>query len=79
MLSAPASAIGIVAANQILAADDTRLDRFLEGNRQELTALKQQGLQVFQRGELQCTQGHQGPEFTAASIRKRGERDSQEQ
>ncbi len=59
--------LAIQAYETTLVSDDTRLDRFLEGNRQALTALEQQGMQVFQRGNSQCTQCHQGPEFTAAS------------
>lgn len=55
-----------------LVSDNTRLDQFLEGNRQALSGLEQQGLQVFQGGRSQCANCHQGPEFTAASFSNAG-------
>ena len=60
--------LSIQAYEATLVSDNTRLDQFLEGNPQALSALEQQGLQVFQRGGSQCTQCHQGAEFTAASF-----------
>lgn len=60
--------LAVQAYESTLVSDNTRLDQFLEGNQQALSALEQQGLQVFQRGRSQCTQCHQGAEFTAASF-----------
>jgi cytochrome c peroxidase len=60
--------LAIQAYESTLVSDNTRLDQFLEGNTQALSALEQQGLQVFQQGRSQCTQCHQGAEFTAASF-----------
>ncbi|MEO8597069.1 MAG: cytochrome c peroxidase [Candidatus Solibacter sp.] len=59
--------LAIQAYEATLVSDNTRLDQFLEGNAQ-LTALEQQGMQVFQGGRSQCTQCHQGAEFSAASF-----------
>ena len=64
--------LAIQAYESTLISDATRLDRFLEGDRQALSALEQQGFQVFQQGNSQCTQCHQGPEFTAASYSNAG-------
>jgi uncharacterized protein (TIGR03437 family) len=64
--------LAIQAYESTLVSDNTRLDQFLEGNQQALTALEQQGLQVFQRGGSQCTNCHQGAEFTAASFTHAG-------
>ncbi len=61
-------ALSIQAYESTLISDNTRVDQFLEGKTQSLTQLEQQGLQVFQRNNSQCTQCHQGPEFTAASF-----------
>jgi cytochrome c peroxidase len=60
--------LAIQAYESTLVSDNTRLDQFLEGNRQALSTLEQQGLQVFQRGQSQCVRCHQGTEFTAASF-----------
>lgn len=60
--------LAIQAYESTLVSANTRLDQFLEGNPQALSALEQQGLQVFQRGRSQCTRCHQGAEFTAASF-----------
>lgn len=60
--------LAIQAYESTLVSDNTRLDQFLEGNQQALSALEQQGLQVFRRGGSQCTQCHQGAEFTVASF-----------
>lgn len=61
-------ALAIQAYETTLVSDDARIDQFLDGNQQALTALEQQGLQVFQRNDSQCTQCHQGAEFTGASF-----------
>ncbi len=60
--------LAILAYESTLVSDNTRLDQFLSGNPQALSALEQQGLQVFQRNNSQCTQCHQGTEFTGASF-----------
>jgi uncharacterized protein (TIGR03437 family) len=59
--------LAIQAYEATLVSDNARLDQFLEGNRQALSALEQQGMQVFQNNRSQSTQCHQGAEFTAAS------------
>jgi uncharacterized protein (TIGR03437 family) len=64
--------LAIQAYESTLVSDNTRLDQFLEGNQQALSALEQQGLQVFQDNRAQCTQCHQGAEFTAASYTESG-------
>ncbi len=60
--------LAIQAYESTLVSDNARVDQFLEGNTQALSALERQGLQVFQRNDSQCTQCHQGAEFTAASF-----------
>ena len=48
-------------------SDDSRFDRFSEGDGGALTAQEQTGMRLFQsRGE--CTDCHRGPEFTMASF-----------
>jgi cytochrome c peroxidase len=64
--------LAIAAYESTLVSDNTRLDQFLAGNQQALTALEQQGLQVFQNGRSQCTQCHKGTEFMAASFSSAG-------
>ncbi len=66
--------LAIQAYEATLVSDDSRFDRFAEGNRAALTALEQLGMQEFQSGGSQCTQCHQGPEFTAASFTNRARR-----
>lgn len=61
-------ALAIQAYESTLVSDNARIDQFLEGKPQSMSALEQQGLQVFQRNNSQCTQCHQGAEFTAASF-----------
>jgi cytochrome c peroxidase len=66
--------LAIQAYEAMLIADDSRFDRFMEGDTQAMTALEQQGMRVFQ-GASECHECHQGPEFTAASftnVRGRG-------
>ena len=60
--------LAIQAYESTLVSDNTRVDQFLEGRRQALTGLEQQGLNEFAGGGSQCTQCHQGAEFTAASF-----------
>jgi uncharacterized protein (TIGR03437 family) len=59
--------LAIQAYESTLISDNARADQFLEGNQQALSALEQQGLQVFRANRSQCTQCHQGGEFTGAS------------
>jgi len=66
--------LSIQAYEATLVSNDSRVDRFLEGNQQALSALEQQGLRDFQNGGSQCTQCHQGAEFTAASFSNAGRR-----
>lgn len=60
--------LAIQAYESTLISGNTRFDQFQEGNRQALTALEQQGLQVFQGGNSQCSTCHRGPEMTAAAF-----------
>ncbi len=60
--------LAIQAYEATLVSDDAPIDRFAEGNPNALTALQQAGLQEFVGGGSQCTQCHQGPEFTAAAF-----------
>ncbi len=64
--------LAIQAYETTLISNDSRLDQFLEGNTQALSALEQQGMREFLGGRSQCTQCHQGAEFTAASFRNIG-------
>ena len=59
--------LAIQAYESTLVSNDSPFDRFMEGNTQALTNFEQQGLQEFRGGGSQCTQCHQGGEFTAAS------------
>ena len=58
--------LAIQAYESTLIADDSRVDRFLEGQTGALTALEQQGLNEFRSGGSQCTNCHNGAELTAA-------------
>lgn len=60
--------LAIQAYEATLISNDSRVDQFLEGNTQALSALEQQGMREFLGGGSQCTQCHQGAEFTAASF-----------
>ncbi|MGC2697769.1 MAG: cytochrome c peroxidase [Candidatus Angelobacter sp.] len=50
-----------------LVSDNSRFDQFMEGNRNALTALEQQGLNRFQ-GKGGCINCHNGAELTDATI-----------
>ncbi|MCC5636486.1 c-type cytochrome [Nostoc sp. CHAB 5844] len=50
-----------------LIANDTPLDRFLEGNTTALNAQQQRGKQLFE-GKARCTTCHNGAELTRASV-----------
>jgi cytochrome c peroxidase len=59
--------LAVQAYEATLVSDDSRFDRFSEGNGNALTARQQSGLRLFRtRGE--CTDCHLGPEFTIASF-----------
>jgi cytochrome c peroxidase len=58
--------LAIQAYEATLVSDQSRFDRFSEGDRGALSAQEQAGLQVFQ-GRGECTDCHLGPEFTFAS------------
>lgn len=58
--------LAIQAYESTLVANDSRVDQFLEGNTAALTGLEQQGLNEFRGGGSQCTNCHNGAEFTAA-------------
>lgn len=60
--------LAIQAYERTLIANDSRVDRFLEGNQNALTAQERQGLTDFTTGGSQCTQCHMGPELSAASF-----------
>src|SRR4030095_933452 len=51
-----------------LISDDTRVDRYLEGDVGALSTIEEQGLNEFRRGGSQCTRCHQGPELSAAGF-----------
>jgi cytochrome c peroxidase len=58
--------LAIHAYEATLISDDTRVDRFLQGETTALTALEQQGLNEFRGGASQCTNCHNGPELSSA-------------
>ena len=59
--------LAVQAYEATLVSDDSRFDRFSEGDGSALTAQEQSGLRLFRtRGE--CTDCHLGPEFTIASF-----------
>lgn len=60
--------LAIQAYESTLISNDSRVDRFFEGDRTALTALEQQGLQEFQTGGAQCLNCHNGPETSAAAF-----------
>jgi cytochrome c peroxidase len=57
----------IQAYESLLVPDQTPLDRFLLGDRAQLTQSEQRGLSVFQ-GKGECSKCHSGPELTDASV-----------
>ena len=52
-----------------LISDDSRFDRFADGDKTQLTAQEQLGLAIFTSERAKCVSCHKGPEFTGASIR----------
>ncbi len=58
--------LAIQAYEATLIANDSRVDQFLEGQTSALTAQEQQGLNEFRNGGSQCTNCHNGAEFSAA-------------
>jgi hypothetical protein len=59
--------LALQAYQATLISDDSRVDRFFEGQTNALTALERQGLQEFQSNGSRCMNCHGGPEFTAAA------------
>lgn len=60
--------IAIQMYESTLVADDSRFDRFMDGDRTALTSLEQQGMNIF-TGKGHCTECHMGAELTDASVR----------
>jgi cytochrome c peroxidase len=60
-------AVAIQAYESTLVSDDTRLDRFLDGDTSALTSLERGGLRAF-GGQGRCDRCHQGAELTAAGV-----------
>ena len=52
-----------------LISNDSRFDRFADGNKTALTAQEQQGLAIFSSERGRCVNCHKGAEFTGASTR----------
>ena len=52
-----------------LVSNDSRFDRFANGDKTQLTAQEQLGLAVFTSERAKCVSCHKGAEFTGASIR----------
>jgi len=52
-----------------LISDDSRFDRFADGDQTQLTAQEQLGLAVFTSERAKCVSCHKGAEFSGASIR----------
>jgi cytochrome c peroxidase len=50
-----------------LVSDGSRFDQFMEGNRNALTSLEQQGMSAF-NGKGNCTRCHSGAELTDATV-----------
>jgi cytochrome c peroxidase len=55
-----------------LVSDDSRFDRFMEGDASALTAIEQSGLALFQ-GKAKCVACHSGPELTSAGTPQQAE------
>jgi cytochrome c peroxidase len=67
--------LAIQAYEATLVSNDSRVDQFLEGRTDALTMMEQQGLNLFRNGASQCTNCHNGAEFTAAGwsvVQRRG-------
>jgi len=58
--------LAIQAYEMTLVSDDSRFDRFADGDRRALTPVEQAGLAIFQ-GKGKCINCHRGPEFTGAA------------
>lgn len=58
--------LALQAYQSTLVADDSRVDRFLNGDTAALTAQEQAGLREFQSPGAQCNRCHGGAEMTAA-------------
>jgi cytochrome c peroxidase len=60
--------LAIQAYEATLVSDDSRFDRFEDGDRTALTTAERAGMQLFSGGRADCAQCHSGAEFTAASF-----------
>ena len=58
--------LAIQAYESTLVSNDSRVDRFLEGQSDALNATEQRGLIEFRDNGSRCTNCHNGPELTAA-------------
>jgi cytochrome c peroxidase len=59
--------LALQAYQATLNSDDSPFDRFMDGNRDALTAQEQEGMRLFQQGN-RCTECHNGAEFSAAAF-----------
>jgi hypothetical protein len=59
--------LAIQAYEATLISDDTRVDRYADGDSSALTGQELDGLNEFLSNDAKCTLCHGGPEFTAAS------------
>lgn len=59
--------IAIQMYESTLVANDSRFDRYMDGDRTQLTSLEQQGLNIF-TGKGHCSICHMGPELTDAAV-----------
>ena len=60
--------LSIQAYEATLVSDDTRYDRFADGDRAALTPQELNGLNLFVTNRGDCSTCHSGPEFTSASF-----------
>src|SRR5262249_39095477 len=60
--------LAIQAYESTLISDDTRFDRFADGDRTALTGQEQNGLNLFLTNRGDCSTCHAGTEFSAASF-----------
>jgi cytochrome c peroxidase len=63
--------LALQAYQATLNSDDSPFDRFMDGDRDAMSALAQEGLRVFQRGN-NCTECHNGAEISAAALNSNG-------
>ncbi len=70
-LSRDEMAFALASYVRSILSGNARFDRFINGDRQALSAVEQQGLQVF-RGKGNCTACHVGPNFTDERVHNTG-------